>query len=50
MRLELDWFSCLVGFLAFPLLCLFCFAAVLGWLIFSDFRLFPDEYSRSLED
>jgi hypothetical protein len=50
MRLDLDWFSCLVGFFAFPLLCLFGLAAFAAWMIFTNVKLFPDNDCKSIED
>lgn len=50
MRLDLDWFSCLIGFIAFPLLCVLCAAAIVAWMIITDVKLFPDNDCKSIED
>ena len=47
--MRLDWFSFLIGILTLPGLGALAVVLFCGWVIFSP-PLFPDQYSRSIED
>lgn len=47
--MRLDWFSFLIGLLTLPGLGALAVALFCAWVFFTP-PLFPDQYSRSMED